>query len=356
MIQTKITAATTDARFQAADADMRQVEADYQAFEHDYARQLANIEQDYPGYRAYHKQIDPLGHDPYVLMAICSAVKPDFEPTDPEIVDIIAQAKRPRRQYTLTISAQLAPDYADQYAGVELEAIDRKYQDLYVKFVNYDLYCVVDSILTHDQLAAYAGYMRSHGCRPDLFPVADYPHATAIEPPKEYNVPTALLRQHPLLARQLAIAEPLIGYPYVWGGSDLETSFDCSGFVDYVLDNIGYHYRNVIRGRERRLPVAGSTVDGIFYDGIYDKCQSIADSQRQPGDLVFFSGTFDGSYRSANLTHVGIYVGDDTFLACSAPQGIRYQSYDDLDEKARPWRQLLVCYRRLPKVTGCVNG
>lgn len=355
MTKTKITAATTDAQFVASDAALRQVEADYQAFENDYARRLANIEQDFPGYHAYYQQIDPLGHDPYVLAAMCSAVKPDFQPNDLAIVKLMDELHRPRRQYTLTIIKQLAPDYAERYDGVDVEAVDRRYVDLHVRFVNYDLYCTVDSVLTHDQLAAYAGYLRSHGGRPDLFPVSDYPQASVLRPLSDYRASSGQRQRYPLLNSQLAIGEPLIGYPYVWGGTDLETGFDCSGFVDYIMDELGYHFRNQIRGVARRLPVAGSTIGGQFYPGIYDVCQPVNQGDEQPGDLVFFGGTFDASYRSANLTHVGVYVGDDHFLACSAPDGIRYQSYDDRDEKGRPWRQLLACYRRLPKLPAETN-
>lgn len=346
----KITAATVDARFLASDEEMLAVEDNYLAFENDYAYRLANIEADFPRYHAYHYNIDEIGHDPYVLMAICSAIKPDFTRGDPEIIEIIRQLKRPRRNYTLTIDKQVAPDYAEQFAGVDVEAIDRQYVDLHAKFVNFGMHCTIDSILNHDQIAAYAGYMRSHGCRPDLFPADKYSHASTPAKIINYNFASDLLAQYPLFASELAVAKPLLGYPYVWGGSDLETSFDCSGFICYVLDKIGYHYRNIIDGVERRLPVAGSAVKGVFYEGIYEKCQIIENTNdAQPGDLVFFGGTFDASYRSRNLTHVGFYCGDDIFLDCEARSGVNFHRFSDTNGHGGTWRESLACFGRCLK-------
>ncbi|MDO4271684.1 MAG: NlpC/P60 family protein [Candidatus Saccharibacteria bacterium] len=347
MTPNKITAATVDARFLAGDEEMLVVEDNYLAFENDYAYRLANIETDFPRYHAYHYNIDEIGHDPYVLMAICSAVKPDFTRDDPEIIEVVNQLKRPRRNYTLTIDKQVASDYAEQFAGVDVEVIDRQYVDLYVKFVNFGMHCTIDSILTHDQIAAYAGYMRSHGCRPDLFPIDKYPHASGLVKAIDYNFTPELLAQYPLFASELAIARPLLGYPYVWGGSDLETSFDCSGFICYVLDQIGYRYRNVIDGVERRLPVAGSTIRGMFHDGLYEKCQIMNNIDKaQPGDLVFFGGTFDASYRSRNLSHVGIYCGDDIFLDCEVKSGIGFHRFGDANGRGGTWRELIACFGR----------
>lgn len=346
-----ITAATEDARFVADDTEMLKAEVEYQAYEHELEWQIATIQEDYPGYHSYTFDIAPIEHDPYVLIAILSAVKPDFQMDDPEIVSLFNRMKQPRRQYTLTISKSVATKYANDFDELtDFDQIDPQYMSLNIKLTNYDLYCIVDSILTHDQLAAYAGYIRSQGMRPDLFPRSRYPHAVEYQPPMPYHVPAERLAKYPQLAQMIKYGEPLIGYPYVWGGSDVKTGFDCSGFVDYIMDQLGYHYRNNINGVERRLPVSGSTIGGQFYDGIYEKCQPIAKGDEQPGDLVFFGGTFDASYRSTNLSHVGIYVGDDTFLACSAPLGIRYQTYGMTDEKGRPWHDLIYGYGRLQSV------
>lgn len=343
----QITAATTDAMFIANDAEMLRAEQLYQDFENTLAKQLANIEQDHPGYHAYYYNVDSIGHNPYVLIAILSAVKPDFHVDDPDIQQMFTELKRPRRQYTLTVNQAIADEYADRFAGVDIERIEPKYLDLHVKFTNYELYCVVDSVLSHKQLCAYAGYIRNNGGRPDLFPADQYPHAVHITLPTTYHVAESLRAKYPALDAELQVGEQYIGYPYVWSGHAPDTSFDCSGFVGYILDQLGLKYRNKINDQLVHLPVAGSTRNGAYYDGLYDKCAPVDSDERQPGDLVFFTGTFDASYRSVNLSHVGIYVGDDMFLACSAPLGVRYQSYDDLDERGRPWRNLLYGYGRI---------
>ena len=349
----QITAATTDAVFQAADEQMLKAEADYQGFENDLAKQIKHIPDNYSGYHNYHYDVAPIGHDPYCLISILSAVKDDFRLDDPEIQDLLTTAKQPRHQYTLTINKQLSDDYVDQFAGVDIDSIEPKYLDLYIKLTNYDLYSTVDSLLTRQQLARYAGYLRNRGGRPDLFPADEYSHVVPAKQPNRFTVPADRLRQYPTLAAELKVAEPFIGYPYVWSGFEPSTSFDCSGYICYVMDQLGLKYRNVVRGKTVHLPVAGSTVDGVFYDGIYEKCQRIEPADRQPGDLVFFRGSFNVSYRRTPVSHVGIYVGDDMFLACSDPYGVQYQSFDDRHIRSDmswgdTWGETVVCYGRLP--------
>lgn len=353
MTNQKITAATTDIAFMASDAEMLAVEAKYTSFEKTYADKLANIERDYPDYHAYHKKLDSISHNPYVLASICSAIKPNFHADDPEIIGLLKRAEQPRRQYTLTVTPVLADEYATQFKDKNVDGLDRRCLDLNVKFTNYDLHCTIDSLLTHDQMAAYAGFWRNSYKRADLFPVEKYPYAKLPRKGADFELSDKLLEQYPILRRELKVALPLMGYPYVWGGSDAETSFDCSGFICYVLDKMGYNYRNIIRGKERRLAVAGSTVDGVYYEGIYDKCQPVGDDDCQPGDLVFFAGTFDANYRPGNLTHVGIYVGNDTFLACGQLSGVSYQTLDmtavgDKRHGGKSWHQLLYGFGRLP--------
>ena len=74
----------------------------------------------------------------------------------------------------------------------------------------------------------------------------------------------------------------------MWGGSTPETSFDCSGFVSYVLTNSGLYNT----GR-------------LGAQGLYNISTPV--SNPQPGDLVFFTGTYD----TPGVSHVGIYVGED---------------------------------------------
>jgi len=346
-MEKRITAGTTDARFLASDKDIYGLEQAYQDYEKELTEKIERLKAESGRYHDAKFSLDKVGHDPYVLIAMASAIKPDFQLDDPDIQALLKELRQPRRQYTLTIGKVVADEYQAEYQGKSTDRLDDRFLDLSVKLTNYDLYCTVDSILDHDQLAHYAGYMRSHGSRPDLFPITGYPHASTLPTARHYQVPGELRRQYPLLDRMLKIGEPYIGYPYVWSGSDPETSFDCSGFIDFIMCHLGCCYRNQIEGRAVRLPVAGRQIGGIFYDGIYEKCRPIPPSEAQPGDLVFFTGTFDASYRQNNLSHVGIYVGDDTFLACGISAGVGYQRFDDQAGVGRTWRQLLSCYGRL---------
>lgn len=323
----KLTARVSNAPYLASDDALRAIEAEYQAYENDLELQVATVKTTYPGYQHYNYQVDPIGHDPYVLAAIVSARAGSFKPNDPIVRDLMATLKRPRRQYTLTIT----PDG----------------DTLNIRLLNYCLNCIIDSILNYDEICAYAAYLRSHGNRPELFPKTEYPHATELSKPRQYTVPNDIMAQYSLVRRVVEISKDLIGYPYVWAGSTVETSFDCSGFVSYILDQLGYRYRNYIDGKETRLPVAGSERGGVFYDGIYEKCQHIKVGDEQPGDLIFFSGTFDVSYRKARLSHTGVYLGNGWFIASSSTRGVQYANLSDQSSGERTWSDLLVCYGRL---------
>lgn len=334
MTNQKITAATPDARFIANDGDMLEAERRYQMFEQDLRARIDNAEKSHPGYDKYVYDIAPIGHDPYVLIAILCAKKPNFRMADPEICTLMNTLMEPRRQYTLTME----PDKAGGFK---------------VRLTNYELNCVADSILSYDELCRYATYLRSHGNRPDLFPQSQYPNVTPIQHNTIPSIDANSLTEYPALQKMLDIGNRYINYPYVWGGSDPSTSFDCSGFIDYILDQLGYNFRNIIDGKVVRLPVAGSSRGGVFYDGIYEKCHPIAVNQQRPGDLVFFGGTFNVSYRKTKLTHVGIYIGDNTFLACNSPVGVKYSKYtDESSHPGKSWGDLLFGYGRLPKVEG----
>lgn len=331
MANQHLTARDTAAAYLADDAELLAVEAEYQQFEHSLQQKIAQAPQDYPEFKHYDYQVAPFWHDPYVLAAIVSARAGKFKATDPIVRELMDTLRQPRRQYTLTFT----PDG----------------DTLHVKLTNYSLNCVIDSILDNDEICAYAAYLRSHGNRPELFPRDQYQFASELKQPRVYKVPAATLVRYPFLKRALQVANQFIGYPYVWGGSNPDTSFDCSGFVDYVLDQLGYRYRNQIAGREVRLPVAGSTRQGVFYDGLYEKCQRVEIGGEQPGDLIFFGGTFDTSYRKANLSHVGFYVGDGWFIACaSSSEGVHYNNLSDTLDEGEAWRDHLVCYGRLKDV------
>lgn len=352
----KVTAADTTALMQTTDDAIAAAETDYVMFEVSLLDEIGELRALYSDCHSLDATaVSATGHDPYDLVAILSAIKPGWQFRDPEIQAAMQTLKQPRHQYTLTTS------FKNTQTGEPIDTNDAyRYQhadlDVSLKLTNYDLECVVDSLLTHDQLCAYAGYQHSRAANLAAFPALKrfedmYRHHTGFkwQPQNDRLAPNAeTLAKYPTLRRLLDIATPFIGYPYVWGGSSPETSFDCSGFIDYLLDEMGYHFRNSIDGKETRLPVAGSKRNGVFYDGIYEKCAPVNAADAQPGDLVFFGGTFDASYRRQHLTHVGIYLGEEKFLACSDGYGVAYLTYDDHDanghEVGSTWRELLVGY------------
>ncbi len=360
----KITAADTKACMQTTNEAIMAAETDYVLFEVSLLDEVSELRALYSDAHTLDTSgIATTGHDPYDLAAILSAVKPDWQMSDPEIQQILQTLKKPHHQYTL------ATFFKNASTGEPISQNDAyRYQhsdmDVAIKLTNYDLECVVDSLLTHDQLCAYAGYQHSKATNLAKFDslnqlVEMHRHQTGFNWTQQNSahMPSdKMLESYPTLRRMTDIATPFIGYPYVWGGDSPETSFDCSGLVDYILDEMGYHYRNEIDGKSVRLPVAGSKHGELFYDGIYEKCLPVKAEDAKPGDIVFFGGTFDASYRKKRLTHVGIYIGDEKFLASSDGYGVAYISYGDHDanghETGDTWRELLAGYGRLPELHG----
>ena len=160
---------------------------------------------------------------------------------------------------------------------------------------NFNLSHVPVYIMGEDTLSLYAIYMSTLGNRPDLFPSSSYIPKYIENPPADYEIPAAYLADE-TFATLIEEAEKYLNYPYVWGGSSPETSFDCSGFVSYVLTNSGL--RNTGR---------------LGAQGLYNISTPV--STPQPGDLVFFTGTYD----TPGVSHCGIYVGDGMMLHCGDP-------------------------------------
>ena len=190
-----------------------------------------------------------------------------------------------------------------------------------MKLENFDLSHLPIYILTEEQMGFYAAYMQTLGNRPDLFPNGSYPHASTPKEPTYYEIPPEALKDE-AFAAMIAEAEKYVGYPYVWGGSSPSTSFDCSGFVSYVLTNSGLYNT----GR-------------LGAQGLYNISTRV--SNPQPGDLVFFTGTYD----TPGVSHVGIYVGEDgdgspVMLHCGDP--IQYSKLD-----TSYWQSHFYAYGRL---------
>lgn len=163
-------------------------------------------------------------------------------------------------------------------------------------------------------LRYYDNYMNCL-CTRTLYDEDGYPHLCVDEYMKRC-LEIRLIQA--IVATLLSEAEKYIGYPYVWGGSNPSTSFDCSGFVSYVLTNSGL-----------------CNTGRLGAQGLYNICTPVSDPQ--PGDLVFFVGTYD----TPGVSHVGIYVGDQVMLHCGDP--IQYTSI-----ASSYWQNHFYAYGRPP--------
>lgn len=187
-----------------------------------------------------------------------------------------------------------------------------------VKLENFDMSHLPVYIMGEEQMSLYAVYMHTLGNRPDLFPNGTYPNASTVKEPTYYEIPPEAL-EDATFAAMMAEAEKYVGYPYVWGGSSPSTSFDCSGFVSWVINHSGWD------------------VGRLGAQGLCNICTPVSPEQAKPGDLVFFVGTYD----TPGVSHVGIYVGNSVMLHCGDPI-----SYTNLNSSY--WQQHFYCYGRLP--------
>ena len=293
------------ATYTATDPAMLDAEAAYCAMEEDLQAEIDAIETDYPGYEDYHYDLDDIGHDPYVLISMLSALHDGaftLEEVQEDLQTIFSH------QYILTLSAQS-----------ELMEIDGRLQRgmvLYVELENVGMDWLPSELLTDEQLASYAAYMSTLGNREDLF--AGVPGASTLVPPTIYDIPPDALEDQ-TFAAMIAEGEKYLGYPYVWGGSSPETSFDCSGFVCWVLNHSGW------------------SVGRTTAQGLYNICTPVSSSNAKPGDLIFFVGTYD----TPDVSHVGIYVGGGQMLHCGNP--ISYANVN-----VPYWQEHFYCFGRLP--------
>ena len=272
-------------------------------------------------YDEYHFDLDDIEHDPYVLISILTALR-EGAWTLEEVQGTLQMLFD--RQYILTEDVVVEQRYyletdtwTDEDGNTHSDTY-RVYYDYYICYVtleNFNLSHLPIYIMGEDQLSRYALYMATLGNRPDLFPSSPYVEKYT-SPPVEHDIPEAYLADE-TFAAILKEAEKYIGFPYVWGGSSPSTSFDCSGFVSYVYNQCGWSF-----GR-------------LGAQGLYNICSRT--SSPRPGDLVFFVGTYD----TAGISHVGIYVGDGWMLHCGDPI-----SYANLNSSY--WQSHLYAYGRLP--------
>lgn len=299
------------------DEAMLGAEAQYCQMEAELQDKLDNFESYYPGYDEYNYDLDDIEHDPYVLISILSALHEaeftlsevqstlqmlfdkQYILTTEEIVEVRYRTETRVDSYTTTDPETGAT--TTHYYTYEVE-VPYNYYIMNVTLENFNLSHVPVYIMSQDQLSMYAAYMSVLGNREDLFPDSPYVDKYIENPPEEYTVNPSYLSDE-TFATLITEAEKYLNYPYVWGGSNPETSFDCSGFVSYVLTNSGL----VNTGR-------------LGAQGLYNVCTPVSRADAKPGDLVFFVGTYD----TPGVSHVGIYVGDGVMLHCGDP--IQYSS------------------------------
>lgn len=326
--------------YAAADDDIVGAEAAYCAMEQALQRQLDHYEQTHD-YDEYHYELDDIGHDPYVLTAILSAMHPG-EWKLQEVMGTLEMLFE--KQYILTETVESETRYRtetvtgerhardpvtgahlyDQWGGPIMEEYEYEtqvpytYRSVTVKLENFDLSHVPVYVMNEETLGRYAIYMATLGNRPDLFPDSDYIRQMLIEGYTKYDLPPEAL-ENTRFAAMIKEAEKYLGYPYVWGGSSPSTSFDCSGFVCWVLNHSGW------------------SIGRTSAQGLYNLCTPVSRSNARPGDLVFFKGT----YKTNGVSHVGIYVGENRMIHCGNPI-----SYTNINTKY--WQSHFFTFGRLP--------
>ena len=300
------------------DSDMLAAEEAYCAKENELREYLDTYEATHD-YDEYHFDLDEIEHDPYVLVSILSALHEGVFTIDQVQGDLQTLFDK---QYILTETVTTETRYrtetrTDSEGNTYTVRVPYTWTICTVTLKNFDLSHVPVYMMGEEQLSLYATYMSTLGNRPDLFPSSGYVNKYIENPPTAWEIPAEYLTDE-RFNTLITEAEKYLGYPYVWGGSSPSTSFDCSGFVSYVLTNSGL-----------------CNTGRLGAQGLYNISTPVSDPQ--PGDLVFFVGTYDTS----GVSHVGIYVGDGWMLHCGDPI-----SYANLNSSY--WQSHLYAYGRLP--------
>ena len=308
--------------YQAEDADILAAEAAYCALEVELQDYLDNYERAH-SYDEYHYNLDEIEHDPYVLISILSALH-DGAWTADEVTGTLQMLFD--KQYVLTETVVKERRYyietdtwTDEDGNTHTDSY-RVYYDYFICTVtleNFNLSHVPVYIMGEEDLSEYALYMSALGNRPELFGSSEYVDRYINNPPDPYEIPASALEDE-TFAALITEAEKYLGYPYVWGGSNPSTSFDCSGFVSWALTNSGV-----------------CNTGRLGAQGLYNISTPV--STPQPGDLVFFTGTYD----TPGVSHVGIYVGNSMMLHCGDPI-----SYSNLNSSY--WQSHFYAYARPP--------
>ena len=309
--------------YPSQDADMLGAEAQYCEMEAELQRYL-DIYESTHDYDEYHFDLDTIEHDPYVLISMITALH-QGEWTLDEVQGTLQMLFD--RQYILTEDVVVETRYrtetdtwtdADGNTHTDTYQVPYDYYICTVTMENFNLSHVPVYIMSEEQLGMYATYMATLGNRPDLFPGSGYIGKYVEGSYTDYDIPPEALDDE-VFAAIIKEAEKYLGYPYVWGGSSPSTSFDCSGFVSWVINHSGWD------------------VGRLGAQGLCNICTPVSSANVKPGDLVFFTGTYD----TPGVSHVGIYVGNNMMIHCGDPI-----SYANLNSSY--WQSHFYRYGRLP--------
>ena len=319
--------------YTAEDADIRGANSDYQAMEADLQAEIDRVKTTHPGYDEYQFDLANINHNPYVLTSYLTVLYEDY--SREEVRDRLRELfsaqykltyreeiqirtrKEERTGHRIVTDPKTGETTTEEYT-YEVE-VEYEYRILHVKLVNNTLEaCIDQSSLSEVQKERYLLLNQTRGNREYLFENDIYANPSAGEY-TDYDIPTEALSDTKF-ANMMQEAEKYLGYPYVWGGSSPSTSFDCSGFVCWVINHCGN----------------GWNVGRTTAEGLRQQLNIIPASEAQPGDIIFFQGTYD----TPGASHVGIYVGNGMMIHCGNP--IQYASVN-----SSYFRQHFYCYGRL---------
>jgi hypothetical protein len=319
--------------YTAEDEDLKGAETDYTKLEDKLRKQIDRIETDHPGYDEYRYNLAEIGHNPYELASLLTV---EFENYTRSQVQARLQSIF-EAQYELKLEEKVEirtrketrvgyrynPITGTGHTYTYQVTVQYEYKILNVTLLNRGVdYVARNSGLTDDQLERYEVTLECRGNRDDLFAgiaFATPDGAGSSGEYQDYDIPGEALTDEKF-RKMITEAEKYLGYPYVWGGSSPSTSFDCSGFVSWVINHCGNGWN-----------VGRQTANGLM-----GKCDIISKSEAKPGDLIFFQKT----YNTSGASHVGIYVGNGMMIHCGNP--ISYASIE-----TNYWRQHYYCMGRI---------
>lgn len=319
--------------YTAEDEDLKGVETDYTKLEDKLRKQIDRIETDHPGYDEYRYNLAEIGHNPYELASLLTV---EFENYTRSQVQARLQSIF-EAQYELKLEEKVEirtrkenrvgyrynPITGTGHTYTYQVTVQYEYKILNVTLLNRGVdYVARNAGLTDDQLQRYEVTLECRGNRDDLFAgiaFATPDGAGSSGEYQDYDIPGEALTDEKF-RKMITEAEKYLGYPYVWGGSSPSTSFDCSGFVSWVINHCGNGWN-----------VGRQTANGLM-----GKCDIIPKSEAKPGDLIFFQKT----YNTSGASHVGIYVGNGMMIHCGSP--ISYASIE-----TSYWRQHYYCMGRI---------